>query len=382
MRFYSVRPKNNPTHFLSIRTNEHHSPNGGFRNPPSWKSHVEHTASSFFTEALPEWDRTTKFPTLPTQPVTWDLVRNPTAVLQALFIGHATFFVQICGIHVVTDPFFSERASPFQWSGPLRYSKPACSIEELPRIDVILLSHNHYDHLDNGSVTRLLSKADSDATPLTWCVPLGLDSILERMGVPPTSIRTLDWWDSTIVNLEDRHLSVTAVPAQHNSARYPWDRNASLWCGFSTVASVDNSASSSSFYFSGDTGYRAVKKGVAAFSEEEDKSPRCPAFSEIGTRCGPFDLALLPIGAYSPRSFMSSIHASPSDAVEMFIDVKAKAAIGMHWGSLPLTDEPTLQPVQWLTKAVARKGDVASNFIALQPGSLWPHAKAFQVKSD
>jgi N-acyl-phosphatidylethanolamine-hydrolysing phospholipase D len=361
----------------------HHAPGGGFRNPPEWRSCREATFSHFFWDALPDWDYSTAFPPLAVAPVPFDVLRAPRAPLQALFVGHATFFVQARGVGVLTDPFFSERPSPVSFIGPQRYSPPACAVEELPPVDVVLISHSHYDHLDAASVAALQRKARADAARdegyggITWCVPLGLATLLEDMGVPRSDIRELDWWRDATVRVRGgaASLRVTAVPAQHNSARTPWDRNTTLWCGFAcSAAGADPAAPPSAFYFSGDTGYRAVERGAPPFSHGESSAPRCPAFKEIGARCGPFDLALLPIGAYSPRGFMSSFHASPSDAVEMLADVNARAAVGMHWGALPLTDEPPLQPVEWLKEALRRKG-ASVPFSALRPGSVWPFAE-------
>ena len=367
----------------------HHAPGGGFRNPPEWRSCREMTFSHFFKEALPDWDHSTEFPPLAVAPVPFSLLHAPAAPLQALFVGHATFFLQAQGVRVLTDPFFSERPSPVPWVGPRRYSPPACTIAELPPVDVVLISHSHYDHLDRASVAALLRKAAADAAAaaaagnggyggLTWCVPLGLGALLEGMGVPRGDIRELDWWQGAAVRTaRGASLRVTCVPAQHNSARTPWDRNATLWCGFAcSAAEADSVAVPSTFYFSGDTGYRAVERGTPPFSHGEATAPRCPAFKDIGARCGPFDLALLPIGAYSPRGFMSSFHVSPSDAVEMLADVRARAAVGMHWGALPLTDEHPLQPVEWLKEAVRRKGEGGcAPFVALRPGSVWPFAE-------
>ena len=382
----------------------HHLPGGGFCNPPEWGSHKDKNIWAFFTEALPEWDRSTAFPPLRTAPVDFAALATPSVPLQALFVGHATFFLQARGVHVLTDPFFSDRPSPVSWIGPKRFSPPACSIAELPPVDVVLLSHSHYDHLDAASVGALLRKAEGDraAHPgyagLTWCAPLGVGALLEGLGVPRDRIRCLDWWEEAVVEggRGGGQLRVACVPAQHNSARTPWDRNHTLWCGFActategpapavggggggeggAAASPTSSTKTSSFYFSGDTGYRVVEKGVDAFSEAERAAPKCPAFAEIGERHGPFDLALLPVGAYSPRTFMSSVHASPSDAVEMFSDVKAKHAIAMHWGALPLTDEPPGQPVEWLKEALSRAGgEAVGKFVALLPGGVWPHAK-------
>lgn len=357
----------------------HHAPGGGFRNPPEWRSCREMTFSHFFREALPEWDHSTQFPPFAAATVPFAQLHAPVTPLQALFVGHATFFLQARGVHVLTDPFFSERPSPVPWIGPKRFSPPACTVAELPRVDVVLISHSHYDHLDRASVAALLLKAAAEggAGP-AWCVPLGVGALLERMGVLRANICELDWWQDTVVRTRGGGaLRVTCVPAQHNSARTPWDRNSTLWCGFACSAvEADSTAPPSTFYFSGDTGYRAVERGAPPFSHGENTAPRCPAFKDIGARCGPFDLALLPIGAYSPRGFMSSFHASPSDAVEMLADVRARAAVGMHWGALPLTDEPPLQPVEWLKEALQRKGEGRSApFVAIKPGSLWPLAE-------
>jgi N-acyl-phosphatidylethanolamine-hydrolysing phospholipase D len=357
----------------------HHAPGGGFRNPPEWRSCRDMSFSHFFSEALPDWDHSTAFPPLAAAPVPFPQLLAPTAPLQALFVGHATFFLQARGVNVLTDPFFSERPSPVSFIGPRRYSPPACTVAELPPVDAVLISHSHYDHLDRASVMALLRRAAAagGAGP-AWCVPLGVGALLARMGVPRDSIRELDWWQDTEVRARGgaSTLRVTCVPAQHNSARTPWDRNTTLWCGFACSAAEAGAAGEppSTFYFSGDTGYRAVERGSPPFSHGETTAPRCPAFKDIGARRGPFDLALLPIGAYSPRGFMSSFHASPSDAVEILADVRARAAVGMHWGALPLTDEPPMQPVEWLKEALQRKGGGTAPFVALRPGSLWPFA--------
>jgi N-acyl-phosphatidylethanolamine-hydrolysing phospholipase D len=213
---------------------------------------------------------------------------------------------------------FSQRASPVQWAGPRRIMDPALAIDALPPLDAILLSHNHYDHLDKPAVKQIL-RANPKAT---WIVPLGLGAYIRPWGV--RQIIELDWWQQT--SLDD--LRVTATPARHFSARGLRDRNKSLWCGFALELG-DRRA-----YFAGDTAYH-------------------PAFGEIGARCGPFDFVMIPIGAYDPRWFMKIVHVDPDEAVQIYRDVSASHTgkplplmLGIHWGTFRLTDEPMEEPPQ------------------------------------
>ena len=373
-----------------------------------WASFEPRGAVQFLTQALPEWDRSTVFTPQPVRRIPWRDLCAAGAPLQALWVGHVTFLLHMRGWRVMTDPLFSRRASPTQWAGPARFTPPACRVRDLPPLDVVCISHSHYDHLDETSVRELLAKAEADARAdkryagLTWVCPLGVDTLLVAFGVERARIRCLDWWEDTVVvggGGDRAPLRVTAVPAQHQSARTAWDHNQTLWAGFvATVeapaaapaataftaapsqasAAVPPAASASSpsappltVFFSGDTGFRTVAHGVAPHSAAEAAAPRCPAFAEIAARCPPIDLALLPIGAYSPRAFMSALHATPEDSVEMFRDLRARAAIGMHWGSVPLTDEPVREPVERLAAAVARAGLDARAFVASEPGEVW-----------
>lgn len=312
----------------------HHNQNGrGFINP--WASYEDRGPLSFFTTALREWDRSTEFHPQPIRRIPWAALQAADP-LAALWVGHVTFLLRLRGWSIITDPLFSHRPSPVQWAGPARFTPPACRVSDLPPLDVVLISHNHYDHLDESSIRDLLRKAKADAAAdanyrgLTFVCPLGVDALLVSFGVPRASIRCLDWWEDAVV--EDRShaqrepLRVTAVPAQHQSARTPFDRNVTLWAGFVVTAGggwqggrsegaslagvAGTDCGTSTVYFSGDTGYRTVGPGVAPYSDAEAAAPHCPAFSEIGRRCPPIDLALLPIGAYSPRSFMSAFHGA------------------------------------------------------------------------
>jgi len=274
------------------------------------------------------------------------------------------------GMNILTDPVFSECASPVQGLGiAQRYTPvpPSCTLAALPPIDVVLISHSHYDHLDRGSVGTLQAMWGDR---LCWVIPLGLEEELLSMGVPRAAMYILDWWES--VRLEGMgskraagagtssdaaptpQATITCTPAQHQSARGLFDRNKSLWGGFVVQAG------GRSVYFSGDTGYRS-----------SDTCPPCPAFRSIGAAFGSLDLALLPIGAYGPESFMRGFHATPEDAVDMYVDVRAKAALGMHWGTFLLTDEPIEEPPKRMATAAEAKGLPPAAFRTIQAGQMW-----------
>jgi L-ascorbate metabolism protein UlaG (beta-lactamase superfamily) len=256
----------------------------------------------------------------------------------ATFIGHSTFLLRTATTVFITDPVFTANAGPFGRLGPRRVRPPAIALGDLPRVDVVLLSHNHYDHLQPSSIAAI---GGDVVTALGVGRHLrGVTGIRPEHGdVPPEggndrpgrdpgasafrrNLRELDWWQSA----EIHGATITAVPAQHFSARTPWDRNATLWCGF--VVQVDGVT----FYFAGDTGYM-------------------PQFAEIGDRCPRIDVALLPIGAYEPRWFMAPIHMNPDEAVRAHLDLGARASVGMHFGTFRLTDEGIDEPVRALERA-------------------------------
>jgi len=287
----------------------HQKPDGSFYNPfPTWYDHG-------FRDML-KWGFSDK-PDIPDQyELPW--VNNDMAFLQSkdssltiTWIGHATFLITMDGKTILTDPFFSDRASPVQWAGPRRMVPPAIPLDKLPNIDYAVISHNHYDHLDYNSVRYLAEHGTA------FYVPLGMDEWFRSHGM--TNVHSLDWWDS--LNVGD--LTFSAVPAQHFCARTPFARNKVLWCGW--VLSDDQQT----IYFAGDTGYF---KG----------------FTDIGKRFPDIDVALLPIGAYNPRWFMKPVHLNPEDAVKAFRDLNASYAIAMHWGTIKLTDEPMDEPPQRL----------------------------------
>lgn len=247
---------------------------------------------------------------LPSVPAQLTALANPSAA-QITWIGHSTFLLQVDGLNILTDPIFTDRASPVSFAGPKRTTPPAITLEQLPLIDVVLISHNHYDHLDRATIKALQAK-QGDSTPWYY-VPLGLKSWFEKLGAE--QVRELDWWDNLKINETTFH----AVPVQHWSSRTPFDRNKTLWAGFFIDSPTQR------VLFVGDSGY------------SDD-------FKTIAKRLGSVDLALVPIGAYSPRWFMSQAHMNPDEALQVVQDVGAKRAIGMHWGTFALTDEPMAEP--------------------------------------
>ncbi|HTT10282.1 MAG TPA: MBL fold metallo-hydrolase [Burkholderiaceae bacterium] len=272
-------------------------------------------------------------------PANLALVKLPTNHFAVTWIGHATALVQIGTVRVLTDPQFSERASPVQWAGPKRHQPPGVALADLPHVDVVLISHNHYDHLDEGSVRAL--NAQQGGAPL-FVVPLGLERWFQDIGI--TNVRALDWWD----HLEVAGATVTVTPVQHWSRRTLSDTNQSLWGGFVIQAVSDGVMRR--VFFAGDTGYSAQH------------------FRAIGARLGPFDLALLPIGAYEPRWFMQPQHVDPEEAVQIHRDIRARLSIGVHWGTFQLTDEPLDAPVDALAAARAKFGLRDDEFIVLRHG--------------
>ena len=252
----------------------------------------------------------------------------------ATWIGHSTVLLQMGGLNVLTDPVWSERASPVQWLGPGRVMDPGLPLEALPPLDVVLLAHNHYDHLDKGTVKRV-ARAHPNAG---WIVPLELGASVRRWGA--RAIVELDWWQQA----EVPGLRVTGTPARHFSARGFRDRCRTLWCGYVVEAAGGRA------YFAGDTAYH-------------------PQFGEITARCGAPDLVMMPIGAYDPRWFMHVVHVDPEEAVQAYVyltsagDSTLPLMLAIHWGTFRLTDEPMDEPPRRAIAAWQQRG--------LDPSRLW-----------
>jgi len=252
------------------------------------------------------------------------------------WVGHATVLVQINGVNILTDPQWSERASPVSWGGPRRMSPPGLAFEDLPRIHVVLISHDHYDHLDLDTVKRLAAVHD----PL-FLVPLGLKAWFAENGM--TRVEEMDWWQER----EYRGLKFVCVPAQHFSQRTLTDANQRLWASWSVLSAQRR------FYFSGDTGYFTF-------------------FKEIGLRLGPFDVAALAIGAYLPPEMMKFVHLKPEEAVQAFMDLNARALFGIHWGTFDLADEPPEEPPQRLLAEIHRRNIDSSRAWIFKIGETRP----------
>jgi N-acyl-phosphatidylethanolamine-hydrolysing phospholipase D len=251
--------------------------------------------------------------------------------LKATWIGHATFLVEATaaptakrGIRILLDPHFSDIAGPYNRVGPKRFSPPPCRVEEVPEVDLVVISHNHYDHLDLPTIKTILSRNSH----LHFFCGLNLKNWFVSCGILASSVTELDWWSGASVTVKGiGTIMLTCTPAQHASSRGVFDRGQTLWCSWVLEDSHKK------LYFAGDTGYRKIDEESES-PEEWDTLPGCPAFAEIGEKFGPFDLALLPIGCYNPRWLLSTIHCSPMDSVRIHRDIRSKKSLGMHYGTL------------------------------------------------
>jgi len=308
----------------------HHRPGGGFRNPwvakavPGFGSLLKWMLVHRTTRPRPKDPDPSVFVRVPPSFVA---PRAPASQLTVTWVGHSSLLVQINGRNILTDPMWSDRASPVRFAGPRRWVGPGIAFNDLPPLDVVLQSHNHYDHLDDGTVRRL-ARAHPHAA---WIVPLGLASFVRPRG--GRNLVELDWWEE----YEIGGLRVAATPALHFSSRGIGDRGDTLWCGFALTA-----ANGRRVFFAGDTGYH-------------------PDFGLIGARYGPFDVALIPIGAYEPRWFMRYLHMNPEEAVEAFRALNARVMVPIHWGTFKLTDEAMDEPpvrarAAWQAAGLPREG--------------------------
>lgn len=267
-----------------------------------------------FSGSRTRWPRRIVDPPPPGDP------RAPVAAGDAgvTFIGHAGFHLRLGALSVLTDPVWSERCSPVAWAGPKRVRAPGRRLDELPRIGVVLISHNHYDHLDLASLRAVVARDDP-----AFVTPLGNGALLAHAGT--RRVTELDWYRSHTLPCGAR---ITATPARHFSARTPFDRNQALWAGFAIEWDARR------VLFAGDSGAG-------------------PHWAQIRERLGPPDLALLPIGAYDPRFLMQAVHMDPEEAVTAHHALAARRSIGMHFGTVQLTDEPVDEPEARLAARVA-----------------------------
>ncbi|HUQ99372.1 MAG TPA: MBL fold metallo-hydrolase [Gemmatimonadaceae bacterium] len=314
----------------------HHRAGGGFRNPGP--NAAPHGILGLLRWVLIERPRNPRQHQPPRgsfrrETPSFDTPRAGSSALTVSWIGHSSLLVQIGGRNVLLDPVWSERVSPISSIGPRRWMEPGIPFPSLPPIDIVLLSHNHYDHLDTATLRRVAA-----ANPAAdWVVPLGLIPIVRRCGA--TNIVELDWWQEHRVG----NVTVGCAPAQHFSGRGPHDRDRTLWCSWALRTAE------ASFYFGADSGLHSE-------------------YRAIGERYGPFDLVALPIGAYEPRWFMKPVHMNPEDAIQAYQDLVSSTGntpplIPIHWGTFKLTDEPMDEPPKRTVAAWQQAG--------LPPESLW-----------
>jgi L-ascorbate metabolism protein UlaG (beta-lactamase superfamily) len=256
--------------------------------------------------------------------------------IRITFINHSTFLIQVDGLNILTDPIWSKRASPFRWLGPKRVCLPGIKLEDLPTIHVVLLSHNHYDHLDLPTM-RVLFGAHHPRI----ITPLGVKAFLDKERI--IGAIDMDWWSSIDLN---HKVSIVSVPAQHFSGRGMFDRDATLWCGYVLKTSSGN------IYVAGDTGYNTT------------------IFQMIKEKCSPIRVSLLPIGAYKPEWFMSAIHVSPEEAVKIHLDIQSPVSIATHFGTFPLADDGYDDPINDLKIALQRNDLSAEDFIIMKEGEV------------
>lgn len=341
---------NNSNAQNDIVSKAHHTPTG-FKN--NYTPEVNKSFGDFLRWQWESWglDKTANSPT-PSVQADLALLKAPASPT-VTWIGHATALVQASGLNVLIDPIFSERASPVQIFGPKRAQAPGVAMADLPDIDAVLISHNHYDHLDRASVALLDEKAKAAGKTTLFIVPLGLKAWFNGIGID--SVVELDWWERHTVQGVEFHLT----PVQHWSARGFNDRSATLWGGWAVLGADFH------WYYAGDTGYsRDFADTAKHFAPRQTEA--------LG---GGFDLALVPVGSYEPRWFMSQQHVNPMESVRIHQDVGAKRSIGVHWGTFQLTDEPLDQPPRDLSIAQQALGVKEVDFGVLAIGESRQFAK-------
>lgn len=310
----------------------HHLPDGTFQN-----LYLENSKKSIFkflwakyTSDWADWEGH-EVKVLPVDLSLEDVSSSFYDKPRISWVGHSTVLIQYKDVTVLTDPIFFDRASPVSFAGPKRVFKPAVSLEDLPPIDYAIISHNHYDHLDRPTVNAIGDKTQ-------WLVPLGLKEWFVDQGV--SKVLELDWWEA----YRAKEVTLRLTPAQHWSKRTPWDTNESLWGSWQIQIADFNS------WFGGDTGYNDIQ------------------FKEIGDKVGPFDFAMIPIGAYKPRWFMKNMHVNPEESVKIHKDIRSAYSMGIHWSTFQLTAEQIDAPKNDLKTALAKEDELMP-FEAVSIGS-------------
>ena len=302
-------------HFVNLPATQH----GGLREFLRWQMHRQQGP----------WQSRDNPATTTGKPV----ARVAAGQLRVTFVNHATVLIQQDGLNILTDPMWSKRASPVSWIGPGRHHPPGIEFDDLPPIDVVILSHNHYDHMDLPTLRRLQDKHQP-----RFFVGLGNGALFVDAGIGPVS--EIDWWGSLPLSNE---VTLTGVPAQHFSNRGLFDRDGTLWLGY-------------------------VIKGPAGVTYFAGDSGQGPHFAEIRQRLGAPRLALLPIGASRPEWFMEAVHISPAQALQAHDLLGARTSLAVHFGTFALGDDGQDEPVQALDAALAQRPEPRPRFWHLAPG--------------
>ncbi|EFA84510.1 beta-lactamase-like domain-containing protein [Heterostelium album PN500] len=307
-----------------------HMTNGEiFKSVLKWKFTLNPTK----IEPLTEHEKQHVHPVLE---VDLDRLRQPVdnSKLRCTWIGHSTFLMQFAGVNFLTDPVFADRCSPFSFAGPKRYRDIPVPLAKLPKVDFIVISHNHYDHLDISVVKEI-------GNSVRWFVPVGLKQwFKDAAGVD--NVSELSWWEEDSFS---ERIQLVATPCHHNTGRGLHDRFKTLWCSWCII----DRTTGKKIYFGGDTAY-------------------CDVFKEIGHHIDGIDFSLLPIGAYAPRDPLKEMHVDPAEAVMIHQDIRSKRSIGCHWGTFILSDEPLLEPPRKLKEAAELNGLGADEFTAMKIG--------------
>ncbi|HUI40440.1 MAG TPA: MBL fold metallo-hydrolase [Terriglobia bacterium] len=319
------------------QNNAEHLKNGHYHNPQAQVGGFLDLLRWLRTRRPGPWRRW-----IPSVPGPKPVPRTGPGELRVTFVGHSTVLLQVEGLNVLTDPIWSDRASPVSWAGPRRHRAPGLRLEDLPPIDVLFISHDHYDHLDAPTLRRLCHAHQ----PAVFC-PLGVDPLLETLG--STQPRAMGWWESSALQPGFR---VHCTPAQHFSGRSLFNRNRTLWCSWLLEAPHGN------VYFGADTGFG-------------------PHLEETARRFPPPRLALLPIGAFRPEWFMGPVHMSPDDALRAHRVLGAGTSVAIHHGTFRLADDGETEAADRL-RALVKSTPAPTPFLALEEGVAYevpPHAR-------
>jgi N-acyl-phosphatidylethanolamine-hydrolysing phospholipase D len=316
---------------------------GRYKNPHV--SNIRRRLWDFLLWQVGKYDHE-NFKTLPPQGFHYPNPRQSIdlSLPHVAWMNHSTFHVNYKGINFLTDPIWSQRCSPFSFFGPKRLHAPPIEIKCLPKIDFVLISHDHYDHLDKASIFHIVCKSPE----VIFIIPQKVSSWFRKQGIH--RFIELSWWQNTsLYDSGNIEIKITAVPCQHFSGRGVFNKNTTLWCGF-VVQFFEHKVLQKQLYFVGDTGYNRYD------------------FSNIGKNFGSFDLSLIPIGTYLPFTFMSPVHICPSKAVSIHQEVSSKLSIGMHWKTFCLSDEELQQPPYDLYLAMKEMNLDPLSFRVLDPG--------------